>query len=85
MGSWKVTESGEYVGDCELEFVEWVYGRIGRGESALPFFGKRLLSEEKEELMQSIAFQGIDFFGLDDNLSLPVLFGLFCWASMWGT
>ncbi|GAA6006790.1 hypothetical protein JCM10207_009097 [Rhodosporidiobolus poonsookiae] len=27
--------------------------------------------------------EAIDFFGLDDNLSLPVLFGLFCWASMW--
>ncbi|GAA5939028.1 diacylglycerol kinase [Sporobolomyces koalae] len=27
--------------------------------------------------------EAIDFFGLDDNLSLPVLFGLFCWISMW--
>ncbi|GAA5985105.1 hypothetical protein JCM11641_006359 [Rhodosporidiobolus odoratus] len=27
--------------------------------------------------------EAIDFFGLDDNLSLPILFGLFCWASMW--
>ncbi|BGP40313.1 Diacylglycerol kinase [Rhodotorula kratochvilovae] len=27
--------------------------------------------------------EAIDFFGFDDNLSLPVLFGLFCWASMY--
>ncbi|POY75142.1 hypothetical protein BMF94_1773 [Rhodotorula taiwanensis] len=25
----------------------------------------------------------IDFFGFDDNLSLPVLFGFFCWLSMY--
>jgi hypothetical protein len=28
--------------------------------------------------------QAIDFFGFDDNLSLPVLFGFFCWLSMYG-
>ncbi|GJN90687.1 hypothetical protein Rhopal_003701-T1 [Rhodotorula paludigena] len=27
--------------------------------------------------------EAIDFFGYDDNLSLPVLFGLFCWLSMY--
>lgn len=27
--------------------------------------------------------QAIDFFGFDDNLSLPVLFGFFCWLSMY--
>ncbi|BGP55838.1 hypothetical protein JCM8202_002646 [Rhodotorula sphaerocarpa] len=27
--------------------------------------------------------EAIDFFGFDDNLSLPVLFGLFCWLSMY--
>ncbi|GAA5821617.1 hypothetical protein JCM3770_005700 [Rhodotorula araucariae] len=27
--------------------------------------------------------EAIDFFGFDDNLSLPVFFGLFCWASMY--
>ncbi|BGO91656.1 hypothetical protein NBRC10512_008104 [Rhodotorula toruloides] len=27
--------------------------------------------------------EAIDFFGFDDNLSLPVLFGFFCWLSMY--
>ncbi|GAA5895302.1 hypothetical protein JCM8208_005967 [Rhodotorula glutinis] len=27
--------------------------------------------------------EAIDFFGFDDNLSLPVFFGFFCWASMY--
>ncbi|GAA5855957.1 hypothetical protein JCM5353_002585 [Sporobolomyces roseus] len=53
---------------------------------------KRLPSPESTLRIKSLSLlngcmaglaEGIDFFGLDDNLSLPVLFGLFCWASMY--
>lgn len=29
--------------------------------------------------------QAFDILGLDDNLTLPVLFGFGCWAVMWRT
>lgn len=37
---------------------------------------------EDAELIR-VACQAIDVFGLDDNLSLPVLFGLFVWFFMY--
>ncbi|GAA5887045.1 hypothetical protein JCM16303_007115 [Sporobolomyces ruberrimus] len=57
---------------------EWGVGRLPSPESTLEIASLSLLNG----CMAGLA-EGIDFFGLDDNLSLPVLFGLFCWASMW--
>ncbi|GAA5952471.1 hypothetical protein JCM3765_001980 [Sporobolomyces pararoseus] len=57
---------------------EWGLGRLPSPKSTLEIGKLSLLNG----CMAGLA-EGIDFFGLDDNLSLPVLFGLFCWVSMW--
>ncbi|GAA5901202.1 hypothetical protein JCM6882_006142 [Rhodosporidiobolus microsporus] len=79
--------------------VSWVEARVGsgwRGEvmrDPLERWGVRRLPNPQSTLplgtlvvvngLTAGLAEAIDFFGLDDNLSLPVLFGLFCWASMW--
>ncbi|GAA6009026.1 hypothetical protein JCM11491_005715 [Sporobolomyces phaffii] len=58
--------------------ASWGVGRLPSPKSTLEIGKLSLLNG----CMAGLA-EGIDFFGLDDNLSLPVLFGLFCWVSMW--
>ncbi|BGP16222.1 Diacylglycerol kinase [Rhodosporidiobolus nylandii] len=57
---------------------EYGVGRLPSPESTLPLEALVIVNGLTAGLAEAI-----DFFGLDDNLSLPVLFGLFCWASMW--
>ncbi|GAA5915072.1 hypothetical protein JCM5296_000256 [Sporobolomyces johnsonii] len=58
--------------------ARWGVGRLPSPRSTLSVARLAVLNGGMAGLAEAI-----DFFGLDDNLSLPVLFGLFCWASMW--
>ncbi|CEQ39688.1 SPOSA6832_01246, partial [Sporobolomyces salmonicolor] len=73
-------------------WAQWGVGRLPSPRSTLSVErlavlngGMAGLAEAKLvlTLLDLANAQAVDFFGLDDNLSLPVLFGLFCWASMW--
>ncbi|GAA5945882.1 hypothetical protein JCM1841_006127 [Sporobolomyces salmonicolor] len=59
-------------------WARWGVGRLPSPRSTLSIERLAVLNGGMAGLAEAV-----DFFGLDDNLSLPVLFGLFCWASMW--
>ena len=57
---------------------------VVRAGAACPVRRDRVLLPCTDPLFLLLS-QAIDFFGFDDNLSLPVFFGFFCWASMYRT
>ncbi|GAA6064035.1 hypothetical protein JCM10212_001461 [Sporobolomyces blumeae] len=59
-------------------WLEYGVGRLPNPNSTLDAVKLAVLNGGMAGLAEAI-----DFFGMDDNLSLPVLFGLFSWASMW--
>nr|BBE10599.1 diacylglycerol kinase [Rhodotorula toruloides] len=79
--------------------VSWVAARVASGWSGrvnrdpLGHWGIRRLPNPNSTLdlhtlvvvngLTAGLAEAIDFFGFDDNLSLPVLFGFFCWLSMY--
>ncbi|GAA5820396.1 hypothetical protein JCM11251_005609 [Rhodosporidiobolus azoricus] len=78
--SWVVARkaSGWKGGVMDDPLGEWGVRRLPNPQSTLPLETLVIVNGLTAGLAEAI-----DFFGLDDNLSLPVLFGLFCWASMW--
>ncbi|GAA6042973.1 hypothetical protein JCM8097_000032 [Rhodosporidiobolus ruineniae] len=59
-------------------WAQYGVGRLPNPQSTLPLGTLAIVNGLTAGLAEAI-----DVWGLDDNLSLPVLFGLFCWASMW--